>query len=210
MLSRALGEEIAAAVRDAISRSLRTIILTVEPGAYGVARPIRDIRKETLDTLKVAVQNDLQRVFAEADLESIDLYGMDFSGTKLAGLSFRESFLAHADFRRADLRGCALSRSWLRNANFQEADIRGADLTGADWFNAVGMTEYQLTSAQMSTVMDCPSDLDALHRFLELRYRYSFKSWGTVVQEELTAAWNEYLRPGGLREFILASRQKRH
>lgn len=203
-LERVLEAEPPAAVRNAISRALRAVILTVEPDTNGVARSIRDIRKETLDTLKLAVQGNLRELFSEVDLESIDLYAMNFSDTKLAGLSFSESFLGHADFGRADLRGCSLSRCWLRNANFQDADMEGADFTGADWFNATGLTERQMASVQTSTVKNCPSGLDALHDFLELRYRHSFKSWGAAVQRELTAAWKEYLRPGGLREFILA------
>lgn len=197
-------------VRDAISRALREVILTVQPDTNGIALSIRNIRKQTMDILKLAVEGNLRQLFSNGDFEAIDLFAMDFSDATLVGLRFTDSFLAHAVFERADLTGCSLTRTWLRNANFQGAKIEKADFTGADWFNAIGLTERQFASARLSTVMNCPSDLDSLHRFLELRYRYSFKSWGAAVQTELQAAWKEYLRPGGLREFILASRKKRH
>jgi uncharacterized protein YjbI with pentapeptide repeats/predicted Ser/Thr protein kinase len=140
-LQRVLRTGVPPAVRDAVSGALREVILTVEPDTNGVPRSIRDIRKETLDILKLAARRNLRPVFSDANLESIDLYGMDFSDTKLAGLRFRESFLAHADFSRADLTGCSLARSRLRNARFHDAVMAGVDLTGADWFNAIGLTE---------------------------------------------------------------------
>jgi serine/threonine protein kinase len=209
-LKRVLEAGVPALVRDAISHALKEVILTVEPDTNGIALSIRNIRKQTLNTLKLAVEGNIRKLFSDGDFEAIDLYGMDFSGAKLSGLCFRDCFLAHADFKGADLKGCSLAGTWLRNANFLGANIEDADFTGADWFNATGLREHQLASAQLSTFMDCPADLDSLHHFLALRYRYSFKAWGIAVQRELTAAWNEYLRPGGLREFILVSRGKRH
>jgi hypothetical protein len=55
--------------------------------------------------------------------------------------------------------------------------------------------------------LDCPPDVEALHRRLGVRYGYSFESWDTDVREQLLKTWNEYLRPGGLRDLVTAWRQ---
>ena len=91
---------------------------------------------------------------------------------------------------------------------FYHGLLDGVDLTGADWFNAIGLTEHQLTSALKDTVMQCPPDVKAFHRLLSFRYRYSFEEWPPHIQKQLIATWDEYLRPGGLRDLVLTWQKK--
>jgi hypothetical protein len=53
-----------------------------------------------------------------------------------------------------------------------------------------------LASARRDTLLECPPDIDAVHDMLKARYGYDFKSWSRQVQDQLTLAWREYLRPG--------------
>ena len=207
-LTGLLKTGISITTRKTVCRALKEVILTIEPNADGISPSVRHIRRLTFDTLKLFAEGDFRQLFSDRDLERLDLGEIDFSGLPLAGLSFRECFLIHADFRRANLKQCSLVGTWLRNVRFEEADLDRVDLTGADWFNAIGLTEHQLASALQDTVMPCPSDVNAFLRFLSARYRYSFEGWPPHVQKQIMATWGEYLRPGGLRDLVLTWQKK--
>ena len=146
------------------------------------------------------------RLFGDGELETLDLYAMDFSEAQASGVSFNTCFLPYANFRNANLTESSFQGSWVRNAHFSDADLTGADLSNMDWFNAVGFSEQQLSSALQETVLECPRSLKDLLRFLEIRYRFPFDSWQVHVQQELRSTWNEYLRPGGLCDLVAAWR----
>jgi len=194
-------------VRGAAASVLREVILTVDQGRTGLSDPVREVRKLTLDALRACAPGGLAECFQDRGLEHLDLYGMNFAGERLTGMSFQASFLVAASFQKCDLRGATFAGAWIRNGNFAEADLSGADMTDADWFNALGLTENQLRSIRPHTLLDCPADIPAMHHYLAARYVYPFESWSTQIQEEIKAAWNEYLRPGGLRD-LAAGRRK--
>src|SRR5439155_2100650 len=119
---------------------------------------------------KLSKQGDLRDCFQERDLEYLDLYGMTFSGERLAGMSFRGSFLVEATFRRSALIRASFAGAYLRNADFAEADLSGVNLTDADWFNALGFTRSELARVRHDILIDCPATLDQMHRYLETHY----------------------------------------
>jgi len=169
---------------------------------------VREFRKFILEVLMQAADGRLSSCFANGQLEHLDLYGMDFSGAHLVEISFRGAFLVGASFGRSDLTKASFAGAWIRNANFERATLSDADLTDADWFNAVGLTEAQLRSARHDTLLQCPDSDRMLHRYLQARYGFPFESWPRRHQRELEAAWRGYLRPGGLRDLLKASPQK--
>jgi hypothetical protein len=156
----------------------------------------------------MAAEGNVRPLFGEGDLETLDLYAMDFSEAQASGVSFNTCFLPYANFRNANLRGSTFQGTWVRNACFTDADLTDADLSNMDWFNAVGFSEQQLSSALRDTVLECPRNLEELLRFLEIRYRFPFDSWQVPVQQELRKTWNDYLRAGGLRDLVAAWRGK--
>jgi serine/threonine protein kinase len=193
-------------VRESITQALRELILTVEPDNNGAPPSVRKVRKLALAVLKMSAEGNLRRLFGEGQLETLDLYAMDFSEAQASGVSFKTCFLPYANFRSANLKDCSFQGSWVRNAHFTDADLTGADLSNMDWFNAVGFSEQQLLSAMQNTVLECPRNLEEMLRFLEIRYRFPFESWGVSVQRELRRTWNEYLRPAGLRDLVASWR----
>ena len=194
-------------IRESINRALRELILTVEPDNNGAPPSVRKVRRLTFEVLKISAEGNLSPLFSEGELETLDLYAMDFSDTQVSGVSFNTCFLPYANFRNADLTGSSFQGSWVRNACFTEANLTNADLSNMDWFNAVGFSERQLLSTLQDTVLDCPRDLEALHSFVEVRYRFPFESWQVHVQQEIKRTWNEYLRPGGLRDLVAGWRR---
>ena len=183
-------------------------IRIVRCDANGLPTSVREVRRLALDVIKLFAQGKLGRCFKDGALECLDLYGMNFASEELSGISFRNCFLVEADFRGSQLAHASFAGAYLRNVNFAEADLSGADLTDADWFNALGLTESQLRLVQRDTLINCPPDLQAMHRFLKSRYGFPFESWSRQVQEQLQAAWNEHLRPGGLRHIVADWRRK--
>jgi hypothetical protein len=127
---------------------------------------------------------------------------MDFSSSDLSGRSFAGCFLVDGNFKSSRLKGASFYGACVRNADFAAADLTGADLTDADWFNSLHLTERQLVLVAQHTLLPCPPNVPAMHRFLRDRYGYSFESWSTEIQTELKMAWKEYLRPGGLGEVV--------
>ena len=81
-------------------------------------------------------------------------------------------------------------------------------MCSSDLFNALHLTESQLRSVRQDTLLECPANVEAMHRYLKARYGLPVESWSARVQEELRATWQDYLRPGGLRDFVLKWRQK--
>lgn len=203
-LGRLLGDGPSTAARNAVTPVLKGLILTLgERGGNGVSVPVREMRRSMLEHLKVSTQGDLGRCFKDQVLEHLDLYGMNFAGANLSHVSFRGCFLVEANFRQCNLGQSSFAGAYVRNVDFSQADLSGADFTSADWFNALGLTSSQLQSVRQETLLDCPSNVRAIRRYLEARYGFPFASWGVQVQEQLQTAWSEYLRPGGLRETVL-------
>ena len=111
--------------------------------------------------------------------------------------------MAGSDFRGSNLAGAYFEEARMRNVDFAEANLLSADFTDADWFNALGLTEGQLTQVRReyiaalsrgrtsdaplpgAIITFCPSDRG--HH---------------VSQEQLKATWSEYLQPGGLRDIV--------
>lgn len=191
---------ISESARLSIIHGLRDMLLTV-PGRDGLSGPIRQIRRDMLRLLRQAARNQLAVVFKPQDLEDLDLYGMDFSDADMTGLSLNGSFLVEARFE-GKLVGGSFAGAYLRNVHFGGADLRDVDFTDADWFNAVGLTESQLLQARRQTLRMCPETIDAILDDLPSQYGFPFESWSRVVQTELKATWQEYLRPGGLRDIV--------
>ena len=87
-------------------------------------------------------------------------------------------------------------------AAFEGADLTGADFTDADWFNAGGLEEAQLKTIKTGSLMRCPVDGTAMRECVGFRYGIALAAWSTQIREEIFATWKEYLRPGGLRDFV--------
>ena len=189
-------------VREAITAATKDVILAADPDNSGVSAAAREVRRLTLNVLRMSASAGLAECFKDGEFEHLDLYGMNFAGERLAGISFKASFLVASSFQECDLSAATFAGSWIRNVNFAGAVLSGADMTDADWFNALGLTENQLRSVQSRTLLDCPPDIPAMHHYLDTRYGYPFESWSTQIQKQLQAAWNECLRPGGLRDLV--------
>jgi hypothetical protein len=154
--------------------------------------------------MKLGKPGDLKACFEDGDLEHLDLYGMDFTSQELSSLSFRGSFLVEADLGWSNLAHTSFAGAYIRNANFTHADLSGVDFTDADWFNALGLTQDQLAHVRKNTLMNCPATVAEMHAYLEKHYGFPFESWSGRVRNQLTTTWSEYLKPGGLREFVAA------
>jgi len=127
---------------------------------------------------------------------------MNFAERSCPG-EFQGLLSVAASFRRCSLGQASFVGAYVRNADFTEADLSGADFADADWFNVLGLTESQLQSVRQETLLDCPANVRGMRRYLEARYGHPFASWGARIQEQLKGIWNEYLRPGGLRDMVL-------
>ena len=195
------------AVRDAVILALRDIILTLDLDGNVVAGTVRKVRKLTLDTLKAATAGDLGACFKDGELEELDLFMMNFAGAQLVGTSFKGCFLAAADLRGSNLTGACFEGAKIRNVDFTEASLLDANFTDADWFNALGLTKHQLTRVRRDSLLACPTDEKAMRRYLANHYVLDFESWPSYHQEQLKTAWAEYLRSGGLRDFVAQVRR---
>ena len=193
--------------RDLVIPGLKDVITTIPDfGGGPVPGGVRAMRRAALDLLNLASEGELGRCFANPELEFLDLYGMNFAAQRLGGKSFRECFLVESTFQDSDLKGACFAMARLSNANYSGANVVGADFTGADWFNALGFNERQLAGVRRETLLPCPPTEKALHFYLSAHYVFPFDSWSTVVQERLKATWEEYLRPGGLKDFVAKQR----
>lgn len=205
-VARLLEKGAAPAVRDAVKTALKDVLLTLDQDKEEISRTTRKVRQLTLNVLKLAAEGDLSALFQHGELVGLDLFGMDFSCSNLAGVSFEGCFLATATFHASRLAETSFVRAFGRNVDFAQADVTGADLTDFDWFNAYGWTEDQLRSVRRGTLRRCPPNVEELHQYLRLHYRFPFESWPAEEQDALIAAWNKYLRPGGLGGFVAAQR----
>jgi len=202
-IDRLIRASASSAVREAATADLKDLILISDDfGGNVVSLSAREVRKMVIELIKVSTQGNLSQCFGPLDLEYLDLYGMNFERQALTGISFKSCTLIEAKFQASNLTRTSFAEAAVRNADFSQADLSGADLTDADWFNAIGLTESQLERVRRETVMKCPADLPALHRYLRGRYRLPFESWTERVRHQLQAAWKEYLRPQGLRDVV--------
>lgn len=163
---------------------------------------IREIRQKIMNAIKVLVPKDLGIFFQDSEMEYLDLCGIDFSGAVLTDVSFKHSFLVEASFEGAILDGANFTDCSLRNANFRNASMRNVDLTNADWFNVSGLEKQQLELTNTRTLLPCPSDEKALHKYLQSHYAYPFSSWSEHVQQQLITTWDQYLKKGGLCKIV--------
>jgi serine/threonine protein kinase len=194
-------------VRDAVTSALRDVILTLDLDGNVVAGTVRKVRKLTLDALKASTAGDLAACFKDGEIEELELFMMDFSGAQLTGTSFKGCFLVGSDFRGSNLASASFEGAKIRNVDFTEANLLEADLTDADWFNALDLTEQQLSGVRRETLRACPADEQAMHRYLADHYVLPFGSWPSRHQEQLKATWTEYLRPGGLCDLVAGWRR---
>jgi serine/threonine protein kinase len=196
--------------REAAISTLRDVILTLEPYPDGVPGTVRRVRRAVMEALKHFASGNLGPLFAQGELEELDLFGMNLNGCYCQTTSFLRCFLAESTFRGCRLVDSSFAGAFIRNVDFTDADITGVDFTDADWFNTVGLTEPQLAAAKRHTLRACPRDITALHRYLDDHYAYRFSSWPSAVQDQLKEAWGEYLKPGGLRELVAAWHRLSH
>jgi TIR domain-containing protein/pentapeptide repeat protein len=163
----------------------------------GAPAAVRLLRQEIFGGIKVLAKS-LGSCFASGELEGMDLYGFDFSGTDMRNVSFRGGFLVEANFMEANLDQADLSGCCVRNAKFSGTSLAGANFTAADWFNALGLTEKQLAAASPHTVMACPGSVKGMKAFLKSKYGFPMETWAPQLQDHLRGAWQEYLGDGGL------------
>jgi serine/threonine protein kinase len=201
-LTSLVGRDLSVDAWDAAVTGLRDVILTLDNDRSGVSGSVRKVRTKVMDVLKRFTFGHLGVLFVGGGLEELDLFRMDLSATQFEGTSFRQCFLAETSFRESRLANSSLAGAWIRNVDFTAADLSGVDFTDTDWFNTIGLTESQLAVAQRETLMVCPADIAAMHRYLDDRYGFPFNSWAGIVQEQITSSWDEYLRPGGLRDVV--------
>ncbi len=202
-ISVLLGNSDSDTMRFTVETSMRALILTLSKyGTITVPAPVRAVRKLAIELLKLSTRNNLNLCLKPTDLDYLDLWNMNFAFDRLAGFSFRTAFLVESTFESSDLSGACFNKASIRSVNFTNANLAGADFTDADWFNAIGLNEHQLCSTRPETLMRCPSERDAMHTLLTARYSLPFNAWAEPVREEILQAWSEYLRPGGLRDFV--------
>ncbi len=195
-------------VREAIVTELKEFLLDLDELRWRVIpSPVRDLRKSVLDVISTAASGNLGHHFQRGEFEGIDLYGMSFRSENLSGVSFAKCFLVEANFTGADLTGASFVGARLRNADFTATNLSGVDFSAADWFNAWGLSESNLSEAHRETLLECPTDIDGMHRELKRRYALHFNEWSTQVQQHLLRTWREYLHSGGLRDITNAWRQ---
>jgi serine/threonine protein kinase len=202
-LRRLLKTSDSEAVRSAVMSAMRDMILSVPRFRSGtVPPPIREIRKLGLELLRLASRNNLRLCLQPKDFEYLDLWNMNFSRLNLSGFSFERCFCVETSFEGCDLSHAVFRETSIRNVNFAGADLSGGDFTGADWFNAIGLTENQLRTIRPETLMECPGDEALLRDYLDTSYGFPLGSWSDQVREQILGAWKEYLRPGGVRDFV--------
>ena len=207
-LTRLMNKGVSRAGRDAIIKDLRDVLLTLDNFRERSVPPsVRAVRIEVLKTLKLTVPGRLGEHFEPSNLQTLDLYGMDFSHETLHHLSFRRCFLVETKFRQSDLTGASFAQAFIRNVDFTGATLDQVDFSEADWFNAVGLTANQLRRSRRDTLRECPPDIKGMHAVLDARYIFGFDSWDAPVQKQLIAAWRKYLRPGGLRDVVASWRR---
>jgi hypothetical protein len=183
-----------AAAREASLEILKEILC--EPDTQptgGSAAHDRTVRSEMMSTIRAFAVQPLGSYFADGELEGLDLYGMDFEGADLANVSFANAFLVESKFADANLDGASLRNCCIRNVGFARASLRDVDLTEADWFNAVELTQAQLATVKPGTLLPCPRDVQAMLDYLPGKYAYAFENWPSQIQQELRRAWNGYL-----------------
>ena len=189
-------------VRDVAVFHIKKFFCTSNLYEKPVPDAIREVRTEIMNCLITIAPRALTSYFQGGELDSLDLYGVDFSSTNLTDVSFRYAFLVGANFKNALLEGASFSGCDLRNTDFTDAILTNAIFNGSDWFNASGLTEKQLKSAKQETFLQCPKNKIALHNYLRKKYIFPFKSWEKHLQDQLINAWDGYLEEGGVCDVV--------
>lgn len=150
------------------------IVATIALAAVALAANPKDVKRaKNVDKFGECVRCDLsgadmrQGFYQLANMIEADLSGAKFDRSNMAGgqfinanlsnASFEYTNFSGAQFQGADLRGANFSNAWfnwawfagakLDGANFADAKMIGAQLQGADFSKAVGLTENQLRFA---------------------------------------------------------------
>lgn len=165
--------------------------------------PSRLVTKALIESIKTLRNADLHSEFSHGELQRKDIVNVDLSNTDLRGIRFDGAFMIETDLRGADLGGASFTKALVRNIDFAGSTMYGTDMTGADWFNAGGLTLDQLSNAKKGTVLPCPKSHGAFgeagfQEFLTGSYGFPFSSWTGDVQSQLRSAWSEYGKPDGL------------
>lgn len=190
-------------LHNLVRRSMRDLILSVPRFKRSSISPnVRAIRRLAFDVHRCSSKGELQYCFLKTDFEYQDLLEMDFSPESLVGFRFTQSFLVGSILHSCDLTDCSFEGSRIRNVDFTGAILANVDFTGADWFNARNITLGQLEQVRHESLMNCPSAVNGFRAVLDGMYGLPFTSWSLSTQQELIATWNEYLKPGGLRDFV--------
>lgn len=186
---------------DAVIRQLVSYISAIEASStYPLDE--RLLRKSVVRTLIRLTGGKLNKYLSGQALSGIDLALFDFRGTDMAGVDFSGSFMIECDFSGVNLSRSSFVSCRIRNVRFDHARLDGVDFTGADWFNALGLTASQFASSRINTLLPSPVSEEGLHAFLDQNYTFKFMSWGSRIQGELRHAWATYLQPGGLADEV--------
>jgi uncharacterized protein YjbI with pentapeptide repeats len=163
---------------------------------------MREIRKSVMAAVIRMNGRDLSQLFAQEQLNGLDLYQVDLSNTNLHNVSFKDCFLIESSFKGAILDGADFTGALIRNANFSDASVVATTFTSADWFNATGFTVSQLQKSKTATLLPCPKDENGMQDFLANNYSYPFERWGYEIQTELRTNWQTYWAPNGLARAV--------
>jgi hypothetical protein len=168
----------------------------------------RAVRKALLEGIIKIRHHDIRNDFLDGQLVDIDLVGADLSNVKAPGVKFSNAFLLGDGFQGADLRGVDFSSTSLRNAHFDNAQLDSAVFSGADWFNAGGLTVAQMKAASPKGLIPCPTTAKGKYskstfiKYANDHYGVAFESWADEEQSDAAKFWGEYGRPNGLCDIV--------
>jgi uncharacterized protein YjbI with pentapeptide repeats len=162
---------------------------------------IRSVRNSIAGTLLAIDVSAIQRC-QSGELRGLDLVDMDFKGLDLRRLDFSSAFLLGTDFSGATLDGCNFNGAFVRNVSFKAASLKGVTFKDSDWFNAAGLDQDNLGSADRSTLMPFPKTKAARMSYLKNHYMVPFENWPLEKRQGIQNAWKEYGVPGGLGDTV--------
>jgi len=88
-----------------------------------------------------------------ANLENMELAGVDFRDANLQGANFRNANLRGVTFKRANLKDANFEDAYLSGANFDGADVKGANFNCANCHNA-NFDNTNLEDANLTVIRD--------------------------------------------------------
>ena len=198
-----LGENDSESLHSMVRAAMRDLILSVpQLKSRSVSAADREIRSMALGVHRFSSQGQMYLYFKNTDFEYLDLFEMDLSSEPLIGFQFDHCFLVGSSLESCDLTECSFNQCWIRNVNFAGATLTRADFSGADWFNARHLTIKQMKTVRTETLLKCPENHNDLRAFLADHYAFPLAAWGEEARQQLLSAWDEYLRPDGLRDFV--------